>query len=258
MKHRQLFQLLRANARQRDDGKPSIRSEVTNTEAHVYIYDVIDAWWGANATDLITALAAAGEREVHAHINSPGGDVFEGRAMAAALAAHPGNVITHIDGLAASAATYVALAGSEVRITRGGMVMIHEGWTMGWGNKRELGKTVDLLDKVDRQIAADYAAKTGLPLDEVLKLMEAETWYTEDEALAAKLVDVIDTNTKRADGTNDTETASNRVADWNLSAFRNAPKFEKRKKTSDEADLNAAVAAQLQANRNRLRLLTAH
>lgn len=245
--HRKLLQLLQANAKPRAEGVPAIRLDATQDEPHVYIYDVIDAWWGASAAGLIEALAGLGDRTVHMHINSPGGDVFEGRAMAAAVVSYAGRVITHIDGLAASAATYVAMSGNEVRITQGGMLMVHEGWTIGMGNKRELAKTVDLLDKVDHQIAADYARRTGVTVEQALAWMEAETWFTEEEALAAKFVDAIDPNTKR-----DAEAAAQASATrWDLSAFARAPKF-----APSTEDLSASIAAQLQSNRNRLRLIT--
>ncbi|MFK5283009.1 hypothetical protein ACI3PL_25920, partial [Lacticaseibacillus paracasei] len=79
-----LLQLIKDNADGSAEGKPAIRSEASDTELHVYVYDVISSWWGANAADLVAALADAGDRTVHLHINSPGGDVFEARAMASA------------------------------------------------------------------------------------------------------------------------------------------------------------------------------
>ncbi|MFK5282192.1 ATP-dependent Clp protease proteolytic subunit, partial [Lacticaseibacillus paracasei] len=90
-----------------------IRMDATETDVHVYVNDVIDSYWGASATALITALAGQQDKTVHLHINSPGGDVFEARAMSAAVVAHPGKVVAHIDGVCASAATYLALACSE-------------------------------------------------------------------------------------------------------------------------------------------------
>lgn len=243
---RKLMQLLRDNAQLRSEAQPAVRLENTGAdEAHVYVYDVIDAWWGASAAALIEALAGAGERTVHLHINSPGGDVFEGRAMASAIVAYTGKVITHVDGLAASAATYLALAANEVHITQGGMLMVHEGWTLGYGNKRELRKTSDLLEKIDGQIAADYARRTGVTTEQAMAWMEAETWFTADEALAAKFVDVVDSNTKRE---GEAQASASR---WNLSAYANAPQLG-----SSSDDLVAAATAQMQSNRNRLRMLT--
>lgn len=253
MKHNKLLQLLQANARQRADGTPVVRLETaSDTEAHVYVYDVIDAWWGASAAALIEALAAAGDRHVHLHINSPGGDVFEARAMGAAIVAHAGKVTSHIDGLAASAATYLALAANEVRMTDGGLFMVHNSWTLAWGNKDELRATADLLEKVDGSIAADYARKTKKPTDQVVAWMNDETWFTAAEAKDAGFVDAIDANTKRDDGE---ASAQASAARWDLSAYAKAPRLAPPQR--DDSALTAKVAAQLQANRNRLRLLTA-
>lgn len=241
-----LLQLIKDNAEARAEGKAAIRSESTDTELHVYVYDVISSWWGANAADLVEALAGAGDRTVHLHINSPGGDVFEARAMSSAIVAHPGKVIGHIDGLCASAATDLALACNEVRITSSGLFMIHNSWTMAYGNKTELRSTADLLDKIDGTIASNYVAKTGKTLDQVKAWMDDETWFTAEEAKAEGFVDFIDANTKR-------ESAAEDQADparWNLSAYAKAPKL-----TPPEPKLGDQIAAQLQRNRNRLRLL---
>ena len=242
MKLNKLMQLLKDNARA--EGPAAIRMDATATEAHIYVNDVIDSYWGASATALITALAGQQDKTVHLHINSPGGDVFEARAMAAAVVAHPGTIIAHIDGLCASAATYLALACSEVRMTDGGLFMVHNSWTLAYGNKSELRTTADLLDKIDSTIIADYARKTGASADQVVAWMDATTWFTATEALAAKFIDAIDPNSKQADSTQ---------AQWNLSAYPNAPKAAEK---PPEPDLTALAAQQIQINRNRLRLVT--
>lgn len=244
-----LLQLIKDNAGGQADGKSAIRAESTDTELHVYVYDVISSWWGANAADLVKALADAGDRTVHLHINSPGGDVFEARAMASAIVAHPGKVITHIDGLAASAATYLALAANEVRMTEGGLFMVHNSWTMAYGNKTELRDTADLLQKIDGTIAADYARKTGKALADVQAWMDDETWFTAEEAKAEGFIDAIDANTKRDSAANDQ--AAN-AARWDLSAYAKAPKLTPPEPKLDDAQ----IAQQLQRNQNRLRLLS--
>jgi len=242
MKLNKLMQLLKDNARA--EGPAAIRMDATATDAHVYVNDVIDSYWGASAASLITALAGQQDKTVHLHINSPGGDVFEARAMAAAVVAHPGQVIAHIDGICASAATYLALACNEVRMTDGGLFMVHNSWTLAYGNKTELRSTADLLDKIDGTIIADYARKTGASTDTVVAWMDATTWFTAAEALDAKFIDAIDPNTKQTDGSK---------AQWNLSAYPNAPTQEEK---PPEPDLTALAAQQTQLNRNRLRLIT--
>lgn len=240
MKPNRLLQLLRDNARA--EGPAPLRMEAAaDGDAHLYVYDVIDSFWGASANSLIKALADAAGKTVHLHINSPGGDVFEARAMAAALVAHQGRVVSHVDGVCASAATYLALAAAEVRMTDGGLFMIHNSWTLAYGNKSELRDTADLLDKIDGTIAADYMRKTGASAEQVQAWMDATTWFTAQEALDVKFIDAIDPNTQQADGAQ---------ARWNLSAYPNAPQARQ-----PAPDLGAAVQAQLQRNRNRLQLL---
>lgn len=252
MKMNQLIQLLRDNASPRAEGVPPIRVDATTDgEAHLYVYDVIDPYWGASATALIAALAAAGDRAPHLHLNSPGGDVFEGLAMSAAIAAHPHPVTCHIDGLAASAATGLALACASIQMTEGGLFMIHNSWTLAYGNKGDLRATADLLDKVDQGIAATYVRATGCSTEQALAWMQAETWFTSAEALDAKFIDAVAPASQREPGS-----AQARAAKWNLSAYANAPKLAADAPTQAERDAtHAQFAAMHQHNRNRLRLV---
>lgn len=252
MNPHKLLALLRDNARA--EGPAPIRVESTETEAHLYVYDVIDSWYGVGAASLVTALEGAGNKTVHLHINSPGGDVFEARAMAAALVAHSGKVISHIDGLAASAATYLALAGNEVRIAEGSLFMVHNSWTLAFGNKNELLQTADLLAKIDGTIAADYQRKTGASAEQVTAWMDAETWFTAAEALAAKFVDAIDPNSKSTSTSKDQANAQAcSHKRWNLTAYANPP-ADQTAPPATAPDLTELTANQMQANRNRLRL----
>ncbi len=244
MKLNQLMQLLKDNARA--EGPATIRADVSGNDLHLYINDVIDSYWGANASALIASLAGQSDKTVHLHINSPGGDVFEARAMSAAIVAHQGKVVAHIDGVCASAATYLALAASEVRMTEGGLFMVHNSWTMAYGNKQDLRDSADLLDKIDSTISADYVRKTGASLEQVQAWMDATTWFTAQEALDAGFIDAIDPNTKQ-------DSAAN--ASWNLAAYPNAPQAKQTPpKPEPDPDLTEQVQAQLQHNRNRLRL----
>lgn len=240
MKFNKLMQLIKENARA--EGPVSIRAEATANEVSIYINDVIDGYFGANASALIKELSAAGDKTVLMYINSPGGDVFEARAMAAAIAAHKGPIEAVITGVCASAATYLALAASKVRMVEGGLFMVHESWTLAYGNKGEFRQTADLLEKIDSTIAASYAQKTNASPEQIDAWMKAETWFTAQEALDAGFIDAIDSNTQNK--------TSNH---WNLSAYANAPKQPEQK--PEEPDLTAQVAQQLQLNRNRLRLL---
>ena len=241
-----LRQLLANNARP-NNSVPSIRADASGDTAHVYVYDVIDGYWGANASDLAKTLNEVRGKPVALHINSPGGDVFEARAMVAALRAHDAPVTAYVDGLAASSASWLALAASAVHIQDGGMFMVHNSWSWTWGNKHELRTTADLLDKIDGTIANDYTRKTGADNATVVGWMDAETWFTAQEALDAKLVDHIITQPNQAEGA-----GSNR---WNLAAYTNAPKPPKPPEPSAQ-DIAAAAERQQRLNRSRLNLLS--
>ena len=232
MQKNRLLNLLKANAQ----AETKLRAETKGDAAHIYLYDVIDAWFGVSAQMMVDALKAASGKTVHLHINSPGGDVFESVAMASAISAHDGDVIVSIDGVAASAATRVALAGKEIRIADSGLLMIHNSWTIAWGNAEEIRKTADLLDKVDAGIVADYTRKTGASEQQVRDWMAAETWFNAQEALDNKFVDAIDSTT---------QAAANK---WDLSAYQNAPKQPERPAE--------AVAAHIANRERKLRLLS--
>ena len=234
-----LMQLVKDNA-QKD--RPALRAEAAADGIHVYVYDVIDSFWGASASDLLEALSGAGDTTIHLHINSPGGDVFEARAMAAAIVGCPNNVVTHIDGVCASAATYLALSGNEVRMTDGGLFMVHNSWTMAMGDCNELRQTADLLQKIDGTINSDYAKKTCATPEQVKAWMDAETWFTAQEALDAGFIDAIDANSKQDAPTDK----------WNLSAYANAPAPQV---AAAPDDISESVARQVQLNQNRMRLV---
>lgn len=246
MKHK-LLQLLGDNARA-DRRTPSVRADTSGDTAKLYVYDVIDGYWGATAKDVIDGLQAAGSKPVHLHINSPGGDVFEARAMVAAVRAHAPGVTVYIDGLAASAASYLALAGQQVHIQDGAMLMVHNAWTVAYGNKTELTKTADLLDKIDGTIAADYQRKTGATLEQIAAWMDAETWFTAAEAKTAGFVDSVvgaDAGTQA------------RAGAWNLSAYANAPKAAATPPADDPA-ITEQAARVARLNRSRLAALALH
>lgn len=207
--NRKLFALARDNA-----GKGAgIRSEVSGDTATIYVYDVIDAFWGVSAADVTKALAGITAPNIVLRINSPGGDVFEARAMMTAIAEHPATVTAKIDGLAASAASVLALAADTVEIAEGGFYMIHQAWTFALGNADDLRTTAGLLDKIDGSLVADYAARTGKTADEISAWMKAETWFSAQEAVDAGFCNAVMPSTSKA-----------KAQGFNLAAFSNAPK----------------------------------
>ncbi len=209
--------LMRLLARNRGRGQFEIKSAADGKEATVYLYDAIVAteeeaeWYGGvSAQSFVKQLAGLEADTIHLRINSPGGSVFAGRAMETALRQHSAKVIVYVDGLAASAASFVAMAGDEIEMAQGAFFMIHKAWSMAWGNSDELRKEADLLDKVDGSLAKTYHDRTGLPEDELAEMMAAETWLDADEAVAKGFADRV------AEG----NAAQNR---WDLSAYQNAP-----------------------------------
>lgn len=210
--HRKLFALARDNA----DRKPAIRSEVAEDTTTIYVYDVIDGFWGVSAADFARELAAVTTPKVVLRVNSPGGDVFEARAMMTAIAEHPATFTAKIDGLAASAATALTLACDSVEIAEGGFYMIHQAWTFAMGNADDLSATAALLGKVDDVLVEGYVAKTGKGDGEIRNWMKAETWFNAQEAVDAGFADAVTEVTAKK--------AKAEARTFNLSAFANAPK----------------------------------
>lgn len=159
------------------------------TRAKVRIYDAIGGWWGTNAAEFVAELDALDVDEIDLHINSPGGAVWDGLAIMNSLKAHRARVTATVDGLAASAASIVAMGADEVVMAEGSQMMIHKSSGGAWGNADTMREMAAILDKIDLNGAAIYARKAGGSRDSWLDLMAAETWYNADEAVAAGLAD---------------------------------------------------------------------
>lgn len=165
-----------------------IRS-ITSDVAEIFIYERIgmDYWSGEGITakGFLEELGTIKSKQINLHVNSPGGSVFDATAIYNGLKNHPANVTTYIDGVAASAASIVALAGDKVVIASNALYMIHNPMTYADGNANELRKVADLLDKVRDTMTTVYMEKTTLTNEELLAALDAETWYNADEAIAA-------------------------------------------------------------------------
>lgn len=203
-----LLQLVRDNL---EAPRPGLQVKAEGDDATIYLYDVIDDWFGISAQAFVTALASITAKTIHLRINSPGGDVFAARSMVTAIRGHQAKVIAHIDGLAASAASFIAIAAAEVEMTQGAMFMIHKAWTIGFGNSDDFLATAALLEKIDESIVTDYERKTKKTRDQLANWMAAETWFSADEAKAAGFVDRV------------FEGAAPAENQWNLAAFDHAP-----------------------------------
>lgn len=183
---------VRARARARDDAaRPGyeIRNAASPDEAELLIYDEIDSWWGVSAGDVIESLAQVTSPNLRVRVNSPGGSVFEGLAIANALRAHPSNVTVQVDGLAASIASVIAMAADRLVMMPNSMLMVHEASGLCIGEASDMQQMADVLDKISENIAGAYAAKAGGTADEWRAVMRAETWYLPDDAVTAGLAD---------------------------------------------------------------------
>jgi len=164
-------------------------------KARVELYDVLGPSWAGmiDAKMVSKQLKDAGElSEIELRINSPGGSAFEGLAIHNLLKDHPAKVHVVVDGVAASAASLIAMAGDTVRVPKNAMFMLHEASTFAFGNKQELQLSIDRLEAVNTAGVQTYAAKTGKSHDEIREWMKAETWFTGEEAVAAGLADMTD------------------------------------------------------------------
>jgi ATP-dependent Clp endopeptidase proteolytic subunit ClpP len=154
------------------------------------IYDEIGSW-GVTASDFVSELQGLTTDSITLRINSPGGDVFDGLAILNSLRNHRASVRVVVDGLAASAASFIAMAGETVVMSPNSMMMIHEASGLCMGNSQDMRELADLLDKTSSNIADIYARRSGRPAAEHRAAMKAETWYSDQEAVDAGLADSV-------------------------------------------------------------------
>lgn len=155
-------------------------------EAEIMLYgDVGDSWFGGvTAKQFADDLKAAGSVDtIRLRINSPGGDVFDGLTIYRLLVDHKAKVIVHIDGLAASIASVIAMAGEEIHISESGFLMIHAAWGFAMGGAEDMRTMAALLDRTTASIRDVYMARTGKTETEIKNWMDAETWFSAQEAL---------------------------------------------------------------------------
>jgi len=203
----------------------------TDKEATIYIYDEI-GWFGIMAETFVKDLNDIKAETIHIRLNTPGGNVFDGTAIANSIKQLKAKTIIHIDGLAASIGSIIALSGDETLMAENAFFMFHEAWSLAIGNAENMREEADLLDKIDGVLANTYAKKTGKKIDEIKELMKAETWLTAEEALEMRMIDAIE-----EDGE---EKASATMFD--LSVFANVPdKLRDIKKDLNARDIEHAL-----------------
>jgi ATP-dependent Clp endopeptidase proteolytic subunit ClpP len=186
----------------------TIRARTSGTE--VLIYDEIGAY-GVTAKGFLAELGALpDDAAIDLRLNSPGGSVFDAVAIYNALKRHPGEITVWIDGIAASAASYIAMAGDEIVMPENAFMMIHDPSGLVMGTAEDMRSTAEALDKVKGSLIQGYAAKSGKADEDIATLMAAETWIDAREALDLGFIDRIAEPVKLA-------------ASFDVARFRNAP-----------------------------------
>ena len=175
-----------------DRWNPAIKASDENDNT-IGIYDPIgyDYWddSGVTAKRISAALRSLDGADVVVNINSPGGDVFEGLAIYNLLREYKGHVTVRVLGVAASAASFIAMAADEIQIARAGFFMIHNAWTGLWGNRNDLRETAEFLEQIDDTIADIYHVRSGLSMDELKADMDKERWINGRDAIDSGFAD---------------------------------------------------------------------
>lgn len=184
--------------------------ETRSASLHVYGTIGSNEWWDDVASpSLVRELDTLDVDEITMYVNSPGGIADDGVAIMNALARNKAKVTAFVDGLAASAATIVILGADEIVMGAGSRLMIHDAWSIAWGQASVLQKAAERLDKLSQTLAGLYAQRAGGDAEQWRAAMEAETWYTAEEAVEAGLADrVAALHTEDEDDT-DAEAARN-------------------------------------------------
>jgi ATP-dependent Clp protease protease subunit len=212
--------------------KFEVVASADGTETTVYVYAPIESggnWddaYGISPKVFIDAINAIKTPVINMRINSPGGDVFSARVMEAAIKGHSSKFVAYIDGIAASAASILAIAADQVQIAQGGFIMIHNASTWIGGTAKDMLETASMLLQVDNSIADTYVAKTGIDKKKIQKMMDEETWFGSTDAVEQGFADAI------------MEFSPKNCVEWDLSSFSKAPGVENRiPKPIDESKL---------------------
>lgn len=226
----------------------SARFQATE-DGEVYLYDFVDSWggfWGVSAAEVREAISGFGEGDtITMRLNSPGGEAHEGRAIYNLLRQHPAQVHVVVDGMAASAASVVAMAGDRITMNAGAEMMIHNAWTGMVGDHHDLAREADNLRRISEVSADIYAARSGVgDRDHWMDLMSAETWWFHDGAVEAGLADDAE-QYKTKDAVNQ---SADKPALWDRSMFTKieavqAVEIPPNDAPEDEETVTAATAA---------------
>lgn len=167
-------------------------NKTSDQSAEVFLYGDIGGWLdGVNAEYFAKELAAIDVETIDVRLNSGGGSVFEGQAIYNALHRHDAQINIHIDGLAASIASVIAMAGDTINITEGSHIMIHKPWSIALGDATAMRKEAEVLDTLESGIVDIYAARTDKSRNQLEDWMAAETWFKGKDAVDAGFADAV-------------------------------------------------------------------
>lgn len=212
-----MLKLLINNRRQ---GKFEVVAKAEADEATIYLYDMIvntddeAEWWGGvSPQSFIKTLNDLSASTIHLRVNSPGGSVFAARAIEQAIREHKSRTVVHIDGLAASAASFLIMAADEIRMAPGSFLMIHKAWTWMYGNADDLRKEAGLLDQIDSSLVKTYAKRSRQDEAGIAAWMAEETWFEASAAVELGFADQVA----------EEELPRDSAVNWNLSAYAHPP-----------------------------------
>ena len=211
--------------------------KATNNVAQIDIFgDIVSEKWFDEETSAVSfrdALKELGDvSTINLSINSGGGSVFDGIAIYNMLKSHKATVNVYVEGLAASIASVIAMAGDTITMRSGSMMMVHMPWTLSQGNAEEMRKTADTLEKTGDSIVDIYSERTGISSDDIRNIMNDETWLSAEEAVEQGWATKLDKK----------EAVMNSVPKEILGRFSNVPKnvldrVEKKTLSQDRLDL---------------------
>jgi ATP-dependent Clp endopeptidase proteolytic subunit ClpP len=168
--------------------------------AEIWLYDEIGGWYGVQVADFVRDLMAIDATAIDLHIHSPGGSAYDGMAIYQALRNHKARITVYVDGLAASAAGFIALAGDRRIIAPHATVMVHDPWGLCIGDASDMDKARAELDKLADNMAALYARRSGGEVGDWREAMRQESWYSAEEAVAAGLMHEVQADAEKTGG----------------------------------------------------------
>lgn len=216
------------------DSKLEVRNEADSENAEINIYGAIGGMFSdVNAKKIKKQIESINKDIINVNINSPGGDVFDSVAIHNMLKKHKAKVIVYIDGIAASGASVIAMAGDEIKMPSNAMLMIHNAWTFAMGNSKDLKQVANQLEKIDNgAVKRSYLERFVGSEEELNKLLDNETFLTAEESVSLGLADeVIESQENKEE--NDEETKDNIVAKYSSKKNTIEKNEEKTKDFSD-------------------------